>query len=115
MSFAGGSHRLSLIAEFVDIFGAEEEMKVGENIKQYEWISVPLASGDCTFNSGLTYHRAAANETEQMREAMTIAYMAHDVVYDWHVSNRRADRHKGATEGIKRGGRLNNPLTPRLV
>ena len=115
MSFAGGSHRLSSVTEFVDIFGAEEEMKVAENIKQYEWIWVPLASGDCTFHSGLTYPRAAANETEEMREAMTIAYMAHDVVYDWHDSNPRADRHKAETEGIKRGGRLNNPLTPRLV
>ena len=114
-AFANGSHRLPRDTEFVDIFAAEEEIGLSEHVKPFDWEWVPLASGDCTFHSGLIYHRAGANDTDAMREAMTIVYMAHDAVYDFTESNPRADRHQFATESIERGGVLNSAVTPRLV
>ena len=115
MAFASESHRLSADTEFIDIFAAQEEIELAENVQPFEWDWVPLASGDCTWHSGLTYHRAGANQTEEMREAITIVYMVHDAVYHVPESNPRADRHKSATEGIELGGVLNSPITPRLV
>lgn len=116
MAFASESHRLSPDTEFVDIFGAEKEIELAENVKPFTWKWVPLASGDCTFHSGLVYHWTGGNQTDTMREAMTIAYMTHDAVFDWPESNPKAStRHTFSTEGIERGGLLNHPTTPRLV
>ena len=115
MSFAKGSHLLSQETEFIDIFNAQEELELGENMQKLDWEWAPLASGDCTFHSGLTYHRAAGNSTNMMREAMTIVYMAHDAIYDFPESNPKADRHAKATSGLKRGEVIDSPLTPRLL
>ncbi len=116
MAFATGSHKLSPEAEFVDIFNAQEEIALGENIRDYPWEWAPLNQGDCTFHSGLVYHRAGANETDTMREAMTIAYMTADAVFDWPDSNPEAGRRHGfATSGLTRGDRLESRFAPRLL
>ncbi|MEM7029477.1 MAG: phytanoyl-CoA dioxygenase family protein [Chloroflexota bacterium] len=115
MAFASESHKLAPDTEFIDIFAAEKEIELASNVQTYDWEWVPLASGDCTFHSGMLYHRAGANQTDVMREAMTIVYMTHDAVYDWPDSNPRADRHQFVTSGIKRGDILEHPLTPRLA
>lgn len=116
MSFATGSHTLSPDAEFIDIFAAEDEIALGDTIRTYPWESIPLSAGDATFHSGLLYHRAGANTTDSMREAMTIVYMDHEAVFDWPESNPGAGtRHGFATEGIRRGEILNHPITPKLV
>jgi ectoine hydroxylase-related dioxygenase (phytanoyl-CoA dioxygenase family) len=54
MSFANGSHLLCQETEFIDIFNAQKEIELGENIQLFDWEWVPLASGDCTFHSGAT-------------------------------------------------------------
>ena len=87
MAFATGSHKLSPDAEFVDIFNAQDEIAIGSNVRHFPWEWVPLAQGDCTFHSGLLYHRAGGNETDVMREAMTIVYMTADATFDWPESN----------------------------
>jgi hypothetical protein len=116
MAFARGSHRLSDEAEFVNIFTTDRDLPLEGQVGDAHWDWVPLEAGDCTFHSGLTYHRAGPNQTDEMREAMTIAYMAHDAVYDWPESNRRLE-HWGpwAIKGLKRGDRYTNPTTPRLL
>ncbi|MEM7332248.1 MAG: phytanoyl-CoA dioxygenase family protein [Chloroflexota bacterium] len=116
MAFASGSQNLSPDAEFIDIFNAQKEIELGDNVQTYEWEWVPLEAGDCTYHSGLLYHRAGGNQTTEMREAMTIVYMDHEAVYDWPESNPKAQyRHGFATEGIERGGVLNHPMSPRLL
>ena len=75
--------------------------RIGDNLRHYPWEWVPLEQGDCTFHSGLVYHRAGGNSTDEMREAMTIAYMTADATFDWPESNPEAGRRHGfATEGI---------------
>ena len=116
MAFATGSHNLSPDAEFVDIFNAEEEIAIGNNVRDYLWEWVPLEQGDCTFHSGLVYHRAGGNQTDVMREAMTIAYMTSDATFDWPESNPEAgQRHGFATEGLTRGDVLESHFAPRLT
>ena len=117
MAFAAGSHELSPDAEFVDIFNAQAEIAIGDNVRHYPWEWVPLEAGDCTFHSGLVYHRAGGNSTDQMREAMTIAYMTADARFDWPESNPEAGRRHGfATEGLQRGDTVGvGSFAPRLV
>ena len=116
MAFATGSHKLSPDAEFVDIFNAQAEIAIGDNVRHYPWEWAPLRSGDCTFHSGLVYHRAGGNSTDTMREAMTIAYMTADATFDWPDSNPEAGRRHGfATVGLQRGDLLESSFAPRLI
>lgn len=116
MAFAAGSHKLSPDAEFVDIFNAQEEIAIGDNLRHCPWEWAPLQAGDCTFHSGLVYHRAGGNSTYEMREAMTIAYMTADATFDWPESNPEAGRrHDFATEGLQRGDLLESSFAPRLI
>ena len=116
MAFATGSHKLSPAAEFVDIFNAQEEIAIGDKVKHYPWEWMPLQQGDCTFHSGLVYHRAGGNSTDEMREAMTIVYMTADATFDWPESNPEAGRRHGfATEGLTRGDLLESSFAPRLL
>ena len=62
------------------------------------------------------YHRADANRTAAMREAMTVAYMSTDAVYDWPDWNSRVENTHGfGTAGLCRGAPLNKPSTPQLA
>ena len=116
MAFAAGSHTLSPDAEFVDIFNAQEEIAIGDNVRHYPWEWAPLRQGDCTFHSGLVYHRAGGNSTDEMREAMTVAYMTADARFDWPESNPEAGRRHGfATAGLTRGDLLESSFAPRLI
>ena len=116
MAFAIGSHNLSPDAEFVDIFNAQEEIAIGDNVRHYPWEWAPLQQGDCTFHSGLVYHRAGGNQTDEMREAMTVAYMTADATFDWPATNPGAGRRHGfATEGLRRGDVLESSFAPRLI
>ena len=82
----------------------------------YPWDWVPLTQGDCTFHSGLVYHRAGGNQTDAMRQAMTIVYMTYDAAFDWPASNPEAGkRHGFATDGLTRGDVLDSPFTSHLA
>lgn len=116
MAFAAGSHKLAPDAEFVDIFNAQEEIAIADNLRQYPWEWMPLNQGDCTFHSGLVYHRAGGNQTDDMREAMTVVYMTDQARYDWSPSNpEAAARHGFATQGLRRGDLLESEFAPRLI
>ncbi|MFN3694765.1 MAG: phytanoyl-CoA dioxygenase family protein, partial [Ignavibacterium sp.] len=59
------------LREYVDIFKNPHQP---EFLKNEDRVFVPLKAGDATFHSGLTFHGAGENKTDQMREAMTIIY-----------------------------------------
>jgi ectoine hydroxylase-related dioxygenase (phytanoyl-CoA dioxygenase family) len=113
MAFAAGSHRVGNDPEFVDIFSVTEDLAPPGELA---WQWVPLAAGDCTFHSGCVFHRAGANRTSAMREAMTVAYISADATYDWPDWNARVEHADGVgTAGLRRGDPLNNPSTPQLA
>ena len=98
--------------EFVDIFNVTEDLALP---RELDWQWMPLAAGDCTFHSGCVYHRADANRTSAMREAMTVAYMSADATYAWPEWNSRVEyTHGFGTAGLRRGDPLNKPTTPQL-
>lgn len=116
MAFAKGSHKLSPDADFVDIFNAQSEIAISDKLREFPWQWLPLNQGDCSFHSGLVYHRASPNRTDILREAMTMAYMSADARFDWSASNQAAaERHSFATQGLSRGDVLESPFAPRLI
>jgi hypothetical protein len=116
MAFAQDCYDPQEPARFINIFGAEQELEYRGAARHARWDWQPLAAGDATVHSGLTYHRAGANQTQQMREAMTIAYMSHDATYDWPESNPRIETWgPWAIQGLKRGAAYTSINTPRLL
>ena len=113
MSFVPHSHALG-VKEFVDIFSADNEIDLSEIVKDSQWVPLPLAAGDATFHSGLTYHRAAANQTDEMREAMTVIYFADGARYQF-THPRLARHNREEVGGLALGDLIDTPTTPRLA
>jgi ectoine hydroxylase-related dioxygenase (phytanoyl-CoA dioxygenase family) len=97
------------LKEYVDIFKNPHQPKL---LKETEKIFVPLKAGDATFHSGLTFHGAANNQTNEMREAMTIIYIKDGVTFD--ASDERNKTHTSCV-GLNNGEIINTNFTPILI
>ena len=99
----------SYIYGYVDIFKNPHQPN---HLIDEEKVFVPLKAGDATFHSGLTFHGAANNQTNEMREAMTIIYIKDGVTFD--ASDERNKTHTSCL-GINNGDIINTKFTPVLI
>jgi ectoine hydroxylase-related dioxygenase (phytanoyl-CoA dioxygenase family) len=106
--FYSGSHKLK-VKEYVDIFKNPHQPEI---IKAIEKTFVPIKAGDVTFHSGLTFHGAGKNISEEMREVMTVIYLADGNTFD--SSDQRNATHKSCI-GLKNGDKINTQYTPLLI
>ena len=97
------------LKEYVDIFKNPHQPS---QLKDTEKVFVPLKAGDATFHSGLTFHGAGNNQTDEMREAMTIIYIKDGVTFD--ASDERNKTHTSCV-GLNEGDRINTKFTPILI
>ncbi len=97
------------IKEYVDIFKNPHQPEVLKNMKK---VFVPLEEGDATFHSGLTFHGAGENSTDEMREAMTIIYFKDGSKFD--ASDARNATHKSCTN-LKSDELINTKYTPIII
>ncbi len=117
MDFASGSQRLGSLGDFA--IGEESEQRFaglveeqGLDVRSYG----PLRAGDATFHAGWTLHRAPGNETDRMREVMTVIYYADGTrVGALDHESRRFDRDvwlPGCEPGEPAASRLNPVVYP---
>lgn len=106
--FYPGTH-LSGVKEYVDIFKNPHNPQFLESEKI---INVPLTAGDATFHSGLTFHGANPNKTNEVREAMTIIYIDENSRFD--DSDKRNATHKSCS-GLLNGEIISTKFTPKLI
>jgi ectoine hydroxylase-related dioxygenase (phytanoyl-CoA dioxygenase family) len=97
------------LKEYVDIFKNPHQPNL---LKDKEKVFMPLKAGDATFHSGLTFHGAANNQTDKMREAMTIIYIKDGVTFD--ASDERNKTHTSCV-GLNNGELINTKFTPVLI
>lgn len=97
------------LREYVDIFKNPHKPQILNDNKK---INIPLKAGDATFHSGLTFHGANENKTNEMREAMTIIYIKDGVTFN--DSDVRNKTHTSC-EGLKNGEVINTKFTPILI
>jgi hypothetical protein len=95
--------------EYVDIFNNPHEP---EKVKENKKIYTPLSAGDVTFHSGLTFHGTEDNQTDKMREGMTVIYLADGNKFD--SGDERNAAHKSC-EGLKHGEIIKTKYTPKLI
>jgi ectoine hydroxylase-related dioxygenase (phytanoyl-CoA dioxygenase family) len=106
--FLPGTHD-SVEGEYVDIFNNPH---IPEQVKKVERKNIPLREGDATFHNGLTFHGANPNKTSDIRQAMTVIYIADGIRFD--ASDERNRTHTSC-EGLSDGDLIDTKYTPRLV
>ena len=77
LTFASGSHKLGNVFDFE--ISDESEQEFDKYVKDHAFaISRPaqMEAGDATWHYGFTIHSAPGNESQKMREVMTIIYLA---------------------------------------
>ena len=115
MTFASGSHRLGSLGDFPigDASHAEFE-RVVEERGLARRSDGAFAVGDASFHAGWTLHSAPPNDTDRMREVMTVIYFADGTrVGPLDHPNRTFDRDTwlpGCEPGTLAASRLNPVL-----
>ena len=97
------------LKEYVDIFKNPHQP---EKLKSLEKVFVPLKAGDATFHSGLTFHGAGNNQTNEMRTAMTIIYIKDGVTFN--ASDEINKTHTSCID-LNPNDIINTKYTPILI
>lgn len=97
------------LKEYVDIFKNPHQP---ERLKDIKKVFVPLKAGDATFHSGLTFHGAGNNQTNEMRTAMTIIYIKDGITFD--SSDERNKTHTSCID-LNQNDIINTKYTPILI
>ncbi len=115
MQFASGSHRRGSLGDHA--IGDASERALGDCVAEQGFEVADygaFAAGDVTFHSGWTLHRAPGNQTDRMREVMTVIYFADGArVTPLDHASRRFDRDvwlPGCEPGELAASRLNPVL-----
>jgi ectoine hydroxylase-related dioxygenase (phytanoyl-CoA dioxygenase family) len=115
MTFASGTHKSGYISKL------EISDQSHKTLKEYiENTGIPtktygaMAAGDATFHAGWTLHSAPGNPTEDMREVMTIIYVADKTRVLEPDSNARRNDLRRWLPGLVPGDSIDSPLNPLL-
>jgi hypothetical protein len=114
LSFAAGSQRFDALRGLRS--GDESERLIQEAMdrEQYPYVQEPFALGDVSFHSGLTFHRAPPNETNQPRKVMTVIYIDRDITITEPVNEFQRNDLEKWMPGARVGERRPGPLNPIL-
>lgn len=114
LTFASGSHANGSL-EAVEISDASEEYFEKLVARHgYPVVVEPMQAGDATFHSGWTLHYAPGNQTDSMREVMTVIYFADGArVTEPDHPYRKADL-EAWFPGLNPGDVAASELNPRL-
>jgi ectoine hydroxylase-related dioxygenase (phytanoyl-CoA dioxygenase family) len=115
MTFASGSHRRGWITK--EIISDESESFFDRYVREEGLPTVyygAMSAGDATFHAGWTLHKAFGNPTPNMREVMTVIFMADGVrILAPETKNRENDL-ASWLPGCKPGDVAASPLNPLL-
>lgn len=113
MTFVSGSHQKGYISR------QEISDESHRTLKAYiEQTGLPqvnygaMAAGDATFHAGWTLHCAPGNPTEQMREVMTIIYIADGITIAEPESNAQRNDLAQWFPGLGPGDAAASPINP---
>jgi ectoine hydroxylase-related dioxygenase (phytanoyl-CoA dioxygenase family) len=114
LSFAAGSQRFDDLRGLS--IGDESERLIQEAMdrEQYPYVQEPFALGDVSFHTGLTFHRAPPNETNQPRKVMTVIYIDRDITITEPVNEFQRNDLQKWMPGARVGEAPHGPLNPIL-
>jgi ectoine hydroxylase-related dioxygenase (phytanoyl-CoA dioxygenase family) len=116
MKFASGSHRHSAgLGELVISNDTDERLK--SVIEERRWpvaSTPPMKAGDATFHSGATIHSAGANDSDRVREVLTVIYYASGTRVSVPANENQRTDLAVFLPGVKPGEEAASELNPVL-
>ena len=110
LSFCIGSHKLLKNRDLA--ISDESEQKIGRTLQDYAQCVAPFETGEVSFHSGWTFHRAGPNRSGRMRAVMTIIYMEDGMrVAAPKNANQQKDWERWLP-GAQVGETIDTPLNP---
>ncbi|RVT98124.1 phytanoyl-CoA dioxygenase family protein [Mucilaginibacter limnophilus] len=74
-----------------------------------------MKAGDATFHRGFTIHKAPGNNSDTMREVMTVIYIADGAKITEPKNKYQVDDHRKWLDGKPVGGFVDSELNPKLL
>lgn len=113
LTFASGSHELGFMGNLA--ISDESETALGNLVKEKGYPitrAETMKAGDATFHSGWTLHAAPGNNSQTMREVMTVIYIADGAkIAEPKNANQEADRQRWFL-GLKPGSLAASAINP---
>ncbi|MFC5528748.1 phytanoyl-CoA dioxygenase family protein [Cohnella yongneupensis] len=113
MTFASESHKNGFVSKQVISDESNRTLAAYIESKGLDVVNYgAMKAGDATFHAGWTLHSAPNNPTDQMREVMTIIYIADDSIIAEPDSNARKNDLASWFPGLKPGDVAASPINP---
>ena len=112
LEFSAKSHQIVFGRDLK--IGDDSEVQIKQNLRLNNFVHViePFDLGEVSFHSGWVFHRAGANQTDQMRKVMTVIYMdAEARLKNPENKNQEKDWHTWCP-GAAIGEVISTPLNP---
>lgn len=112
LEFSAKSHQIVFGRDLK--IGDDSEVQIKQNLRLNNFAHViePFDLGEVSFHSGWVFHRAGANQTDQMRKVMTVIYMdAEARLQKPENKNQENDWHTWCP-GAAIGEVISTPLNP---
>ena len=112
LEFSAKSHQIVFGRDLEIGDESEQQIKRNLRINNFKHVIEPFDLGEVSFHSGWVFHRAGANQTDQMRKVMTIIYMVASArLKQPENSNQIKDWHTWCP-GALIGEEIDTPLNP---
>lgn len=112
LEFSAGSHRIVEGRELA--ISDDSEKKIAERLRvtDFEHVVEPYDLGEVSFHSGWVFHRAGANQTDQVRKVMTIIYMDEDMILKAPENENQQKDWEVWCPGAEIGEIIQTPINP---
>jgi ectoine hydroxylase-related dioxygenase (phytanoyl-CoA dioxygenase family) len=114
LEFSAGSH---VIVEGRELaIGDESENAIQQRLRvtDFKHVIEPFDAGEISFHSGWVFHRAGANQTDEMRKVMTIIYMDSAMKLKQPENENQINDWNTWCPGAKVGEIIDSPINPVL-
>ncbi|OYU80516.1 MAG: phytanoyl-CoA dioxygenase [Flavobacterium sp. BFFFF1] len=114
LEFSAGSHVIVDGRELA--IGDESEQRIEKKLRvtDFKRVIEPFDAGEISFHSGWVFHRAGANQTDQMRKVMTIIYMDSKMKLKEPENENQVNDWNTWCPGAVPGEIINSPINPLL-
>lgn len=112
LEFSAGSHQ---IVEGRDLeISDESETAIQQKLRvtDFKHVIEAFDPGEVSFHSGWVFHRAGANQTDQVRRVMTVIYMDKDMILKNPENSNQLNDWNTWCPGARVGEVINTPLNP---
>ncbi len=112
LEFSAGSH---VIVEGRELaIGDESEVLIQKKLRvtDFKHVIEPFDLGEVSFHSGWVFHRAGANQTNDMRKVMTVIFMDRDMILQKPENENQVNDWNTWCPGATIGEVIDSPLNP---